>query len=58
MAKQQSFADKVKGKSAKPDFITVKCIISYKDEQTGTWKFRERFTKIKDIGEVEKLNFN
>ncbi len=57
MAKQQSFADKVKGKS-KSDHLSVKCIISYKDEQTGTWKFRERFVKVKEISEIDKMNFN
>jgi len=57
VAKQQSFADKVKGKS-KSDHLSVKCIISYKDEQTGTWKFRERFVKVKEISEIDKMNFN
>ncbi len=54
MAKTQTFADKIKGK-VKSDFQTVKCIISYQDQHTGTWKFRERRIKVKDVNELDNM---
>lgn len=56
MAKQQTFADKAKGKGPKSELQTVKCIVSYKDEQTGTWKFRERRVKVKDVNDLDSMN--
>ena len=56
MAKQQSFADKAKGK-AKADTISVKCIVSLYDENTKAWKFRERMVKVKDAKEIESMQF-
>ena len=56
MAKQQSFADKAKGK-VKSDTIAVKCIVSSYDETTKAWKFRERMVKVKDPKEIESMKF-
>jgi hypothetical protein len=56
MAKQQSFADKSKGK-LKSDTISVKCIVSSFDENTKAWKFRERMVKVKDPKEIETMSF-
>lgn len=56
MAKQQSFADKAKGK-VKSDTTSVKCIVSVYDEARGTWKFRERIVKVKDMKELDSMKF-
>ena len=56
MAKQQTFADKAKGK-VKADHIAVKCIVSVFDEGTQSWKFRERIIKVKDAKELEAMKF-
>ena len=56
MAKQQTFADKSKGK-AKSEFISVKCIVSAYDDGTKAWKFRERMVKVKDPKELETMKF-
>lgn len=52
MAKQQSFVDKSKKKGAS-DLISVKIVVSERSEK-GTYKFNERFIKVKDLAEVEK----
>ncbi len=51
MAKQQSFSDKSKKKGGS-DTISVKVIVSEKTPR-GTYKFTERFVKVKDLAEVE-----
>lgn len=56
MAKQQTFADKAKGK-AKSDTIMVKCIATVFDENSKTWKFRERMVRVKDVKEAEETKF-
>jgi len=53
MAKQQSFADKAKGKH-KVDHITVKLIKSVKSPK-GTIKFNEKFVKLDDISKVTEI---
>lgn len=52
MAKTQSFADKAKKKGGS-DSISVKVVRSEKTA-AGTYKFTERFIKVKDLAEVEK----
>ena len=52
MAKQQSFVDKSKKKGVS-DTISVKIVVTDKTEK-GTYKFSERFIKVKDLAEVEK----
>jgi hypothetical protein len=51
VAKQQSFADKSKGK-AKSDTVSVKCIFSVQDETSGSWKFRQKLVKVKEPKDV------
>jgi hypothetical protein len=53
MAKQQSFADKAKGKK-KQDFIMVKVVKSVGTDK-GTFKFNERFVKLSDISKVTEI---
>lgn len=57
MAKQQSFADKLK-KKKDTDKITVKVIKWYKSEQRGTMRTLERFVQVKDINEVDKIDIS
>ncbi len=52
MAKTQSFADKAKKKGGS-DLISVKVVLSEKTA-AGTYKFTERFVKVKDLADVEK----
>ncbi len=53
MAKQQSFADKAKGKK-KQDFIMVKVVKSVGTDK-GTFKFNERFVKLSDINKIIEI---
>ncbi len=52
MAKQQSFADKVK--KTKPTHINVKVVKTIKSAN-GTYKFQERFVKLDDISKVTEI---
>jgi hypothetical protein len=52
MAKTQTFQDKSKKRGAS-DQISVKIVVSERSEK-GTYKFNERFIKVKDLAEVEK----
>jgi hypothetical protein len=52
MAKTQTFQDKSKKKGGS-DLISVKVVRVDKSE-LGTYKFHERFVKVKDLGEVEQ----
>ncbi len=54
MAKQQTFVDKVSKMGAGADKITVKVIVASKTDK-GTYRFNERFVKVKDLNEVEKV---
>ena len=54
MAKQQTFVDKVSKMGAGSDRITVKVIVASKTDK-GTYRFNERFVKVKDLTEVEKV---
>jgi hypothetical protein len=53
MAKQQSFADKAKGKH-KETKVNVKFIKTVKSP-TGSYKFQEKFFKLDDISKVTDL---
>jgi len=53
MAKQQSFAQKAKGKK-KADHITVKFVKTVKTDK-GTYKFNEKFVRLDDISKVTEL---
>ena len=52
MAKTQTFTDKNKKKAS--EFISVKLVVADKTAK-GTYKFNEKFVKVKDLGEVEQL---
>ena len=54
MAKQQTFVDKSSQRAAEQAMISVKVIVASKTEK-GTYRFNERFVKVKEIGDVEKL---
>lgn len=53
MAKQQSFADKAKGKQ-KAAQIAVKVVKAVKTEK-GNYKFQEKFVNIEDINQVGSI---
>jgi hypothetical protein len=46
MAKAQSFADKVKKKSAAEAAKVIKLVYPYQSADTGSWRFAEKFVKI------------
>lgn len=46
MAKAQSFADKVKKKSAAEAEKVIKLVFSYKSSDTGSWRFAQKFIKV------------
>ncbi len=46
MAKVQSFADKVKKKSAAEAAKVIKLVYSYQSADNGSWRFAEKFVKV------------
>lgn len=56
MAKQQSFGDKTKKKSADTR-ITVKVIKGYRSD-SGSMKYLERLVKVEDVAAMEKIDIN
>lgn len=56
MAKQQTFGDKNKKKSGDSK-ISVKVIKAFRSEK-GTVKYLERFVKVDDVGQIEKLDLS
>jgi hypothetical protein len=46
MAKTQSFADKVKKKSAAETAKVIKLVYSYQSPDNGTWRFTEKFIRV------------
>lgn len=55
MAKQQTFGDKTK-KKAGDSKISVKVIKAFRSEK-GTVKYMERFVKVDDVGQIDKMEF-
>jgi len=53
VAKQQSFADKVKKKRGS-DMLTVKLVKTVKTDK-GSYKFNEKLVKIEDISKVTDI---
>ena len=53
MAKQQTFADKSKGK-AKASTVTVKVVKTYKTEK-GDYKFNEKFVQLDDLSKIDTI---
>lgn len=56
MAKQQTFGDKGK-KKAGDSKISVKVIKAFRSEK-GTVKYLERFVKVDDVGQIEKMDLS
>jgi hypothetical protein len=46
MAKVQSFADKVKKKTAAEAAKVIKLVFSYQSSDNGSWRFGEKFIKV------------
>jgi hypothetical protein len=46
MAKQQSFADKLKKKTSEQQAKPIKVVFSYKAADTGVWRFGEKFVYV------------
>jgi hypothetical protein len=46
MAKAQSFADKVKKKSAAEAAKVIKLVFSYQSSDNGSYRFAEKFIKV------------
>lgn len=57
MAKQQTFGDKLKKKKYDGK-LNVKVIKWYHDETRGTLRTLERFIKVSDINEVDKIDIS
>ena len=55
MAKTQTFGDKQK-KGKVVDFIPVKVIKWYKDEERSSVRSLERFVRIKELSELDKID--
>lgn len=56
MAKTQTFGDKLKKKKS-DSTINIKVIKGYKSDE-GTTKFVERFVKVNDLSEIDKIDIN
>lgn len=52
MAKQQTFGGKA-AKKQEEEMISVKVIVASKTDK-GSYRFNERFVKVRDLSEVEK----
>lgn len=57
MAKQQTFADKLKKKKQEEAGINVKVIKGFKTDK-GNYGFLEKFVNIKDINEVNGIDID
>jgi hypothetical protein len=55
MAKAQSFADKVKKKSAAEAAKVIKLVFSYQSSDTGSWRFAEKFIKVSPDEDENKV---
>jgi predicted nucleotide-binding protein (sugar kinase/HSP70/actin superfamily) len=54
MAKTQTFGDKSKKKAA-DDYVSVKVIKWYNDENRGTLRASEKLVKVKDVNELATI---
>ncbi len=56
MAKASSFADKAaKAQKRKDELINVKIVEAYFDQKKKTYKFKNRFVKVKSVDELAKI---
>jgi hypothetical protein len=56
VAKKQTFADKSKTKE-KDDMVSIKCVVSVFDEETQSWKFREKMVRVKSAADLAGMKF-
>ncbi len=56
MAKQQTFQDKLK-KSKSDTRVNVRVIKAYRGDK-GTVKFMERFVRVEDANQIEKIDIS
>jgi hypothetical protein len=54
VAKKQSFADKSKTKE-KADMVSIKCVVSVFDENSQSWKFREKMVRVKSASDLADM---
>ncbi len=57
MAKQQTFGDKLKKQKQAEELLNVKVVRAYKTAD-GSRRFVEEFVKVKDVAELDKIDFN
>jgi hypothetical protein len=57
MAKQQTFGDKLKKKKQADVGINVKVIKGMKGD-AGTLRFVEKFVRVNDMADLDKMDFN
>ncbi len=56
MAKATSFADKAaKAQRKKDELINVKIVEAYFDDKKKTYKYKNRFIKVKSLDELTKI---
>jgi hypothetical protein len=56
MAKTASFADKAaKAQKKKDELINVKIVEAYFDEKKKSYKFKNRFVKVKTLDQLAKI---
>lgn len=56
MAKASSFADKAaKAQRKKDELINVKIVEAYFDDKKKTFKYKNRFVKVKTLDELAKI---
>ena len=55
MAKVQSFADKVKKKSAAEAAKVIKLVFSYRSSDNGSYRFAEKFIKVAQDEDENKV---
>lgn len=56
MAKASSFADKAaKAQKKKEELINVKIVEAYFDDKKKTYKYKNRFVKVKTLDELAKI---
>ncbi|MCE2504580.1 MAG: hypothetical protein J4G05_11070 [Chlorobi bacterium] len=54
MSRQKTFVDKIRKRRSGSDLVSVKVIVASKTEK-GTYRFNEKFVRVKDLNEVEKI---
>ena len=55
MAKAQSFADKVKKKSATESLKVFRLVYPFKSKEKGSWRFVDKFVKVPAEADESKI---